>query len=123
MDADQHGSGRSVLSPYRTETLYDVAGGRRGARNQVHQSAREFVQILNRVADDQEIFIVRRKGSRDVALVPAAELAGLMETAHLLRSPRNATRLLSALRRAEAGKGQPALLEELRRENGLESAG
>ena len=33
-------------------------------------------------------------------MLPADELASLMETAHLLRSPRNATRLLSALRRA-----------------------
>jgi antitoxin YefM len=38
----------------------------------------------------------------DVALLPASELAGLMETAHLLRSPNNARRLLTALRRAEA---------------------
>jgi len=29
------------------------------------------------------------------------ELAGLAETAHLLRSPRNARRLLAALRRSE----------------------
>ena len=58
--------------------------------------------ILDRVVDDQEVVIVRRRGSRDVALIPADELAGIMETAHLLRSPRNAKRLLTALRRAEA---------------------
>jgi len=75
------------------------------------------------VTDDQEIFIIRRKGSRDVALVPAAELAGLMETAHLLRSPRNARRLLTALRRAESGKGKTALVEQLRHETGLEQPG
>jgi antitoxin YefM len=89
-----------------------------------YTSLREnLTTILNRVADDQEIFIVRRKGSRDVALVPAAELAGLMETAHLLRSPRNARRLLTALRRADSGKGKTALVEQLRREAGLEPAG
>jgi len=79
-----------------------------------------LADILNRVTDDQEIFIVRRKGSRDVALVPAAELAGLMETAHLLRSPRNSRRLQTALRRAESGKGKPAFVEQLRRETGLD---
>ena len=57
--------------------------------------------VLKQVAEDQEVVIVRRKGAKDVALVPAEELAGLMETALLLRSPRNARRLLSALRRAE----------------------
>ena len=36
--------------------------------------------------------IVRRKGGRDAAVLPAGELVGLMETAHLLRSPNNARR-------------------------------
>ena len=76
--------------------------------------------FLDRVVDDQEVVIVRRKGSRDVALVPAAELAGLIETAHLLRSPRNARRVLSALRRAELGKGNPSSVDQLRRELGIE---
>jgi antitoxin YefM len=60
--------------------------------------------VLDAVADDQEIVIVRRKGAKDVALVPASELAGLMETAHLLRSPRNARRLTSGL---APGKTRP----------------
>jgi len=76
--------------------------------------------ILDQVADDQEVVIVRRRGSRDVALIPANELAGIMETAHLLRSPRNAKRLLTALRRAEAGKGKPTTVDQLRREMSIE---
>ena len=75
-----------------------------------------LASVLDRVFDDQEIVIVRRKGARDVALVPASELAGLLETAHLLRSPRNAARLLTALRRAELGKSKPGTVERLRRE-------
>jgi len=63
-----------------------------------------LARMLDDVVDQQEIIIVRRKGARDVALMPASELAGLIETAHLLRSPRNARRLLTALRRAEKGK-------------------
>jgi antitoxin YefM len=35
-----------------------------------------------------------------MAILPAEELNGLRETAHLLRSPRNAARLLTALQRA-----------------------
>jgi antitoxin YefM len=79
----------------------------------------KLAAVLDRVVEDQEVVIVRRKGARDVALVPAAELAGLMETAHLLRSPRNAQRLLAALRRARAGKGRPESMDKLRREMGL----
>ena len=82
-----------------------------------YTSLREnLASVLDRVFDDQEIVIVRRKGSRDVALLPASELAGLLERAHLLRSPRNARRLLTALRRARLGKTKPATVEQLRRE-------
>jgi antitoxin YefM len=82
-----------------------------------YTSLREnLASVLDRVFDDQEIVIVRRKGAKDVALVPAGELAGLLETAHLLRSPRNAARLLTALRRAELGKSNPGTVEQLRRE-------
>ena len=72
--------------------------------------------FLDQVVDQQETIIVRRKGARDVALVPVGELTGLIETAHLLRSPRNATRLLTALRRAERGKTAPRNVADLRRE-------
>jgi antitoxin YefM len=75
--------------------------------------------VLDRVADDREVVIVVRKGEKKVAMVPADELAGLMETAHLLRSPKNARRLLRALQRSMGGKGRPEPLEKLRREMGL----
>jgi len=53
--------------------------------------------------------------------VPAGELAGLMETAHLLRSPRNARRLLTALHRVERRQGRAMNIGRLRREIGLEA--
>jgi len=86
-----------------------------------YTSLREnLASVLDRVFDDQEIVIVRRKGAKDVALVPASELAGLLETAHLLRSPRNARRLLTALRRARLGKTKPTTVGQLRRETQVE---
>jgi antitoxin YefM len=75
--------------------------------------------FLEQVADDQEPVIVRRHDGKDVALVPAQELASLIETAHLLRSPRNVQRLLAALQRATRGKGKPESIDKLRREMGL----
>jgi antitoxin YefM len=74
---------------------------------------------LDQVADDQEIVIVRRRGAKDVALSPADELSSLLETAHLLRSPKNAQRLLEALQRAVKGEGKPESIESLRQEFGL----
>ena len=77
-----------------------------------------LASVLDRVANDREVVIVRRRGEKTVAMVPADELIGLMETAHLLRSPKNAQRLLAALRRAVGRKGKPEPLEKLRREMG-----
>jgi antitoxin YefM len=74
---------------------------------------------LDQVADDQEVVIVRRRGAKDVALIPAEELSSLMETAHLLRSPKNAERLLRSLQRAVEGKGKPEPIDKLRKEFGL----
>jgi antitoxin YefM len=64
--------------------------------------------LMDRVVEDREVVMVRRRQGGDVALVAADELEGLLETAHLLRSPRNAARLLSALERAR-GDSLPAL--------------
>ena len=77
---------------------------------------------MDQVSDDREVVIVRRRGARDVALVSADELAGWMETAHLLRSPANAKRLLEALGRARKGEGKQESLDELKRSVGLESS-
>ncbi|HEY0554560.1 MAG TPA: type II toxin-antitoxin system Phd/YefM family antitoxin, partial [Thermoanaerobaculia bacterium] len=71
--------------------------------------------------DNREIVIISRRGGEDVALVAASELAGLAETAHLLRSPKNAQRLLKALEQARSGMGEPETMDEFRRDLGLDS--
>jgi antitoxin YefM len=78
-----------------------------------------LASVLDRVVNDREVVIVRRKGKRTVAMVPADELTSLMETAHLLRSPANARRLLTALRRAQGARRKSEPLDKLRREMGL----
>lgn len=75
--------------------------------------------LLDRVTANREIVIINRRGSEDVALVAAAELSSLLETAHLLRSPKNAQRLLRALNRAKSKKLKPQSIEKLRQEMGL----
>ena len=84
------------------------------------QARENLASLLNQVANDREIAIITRRGSGDVALVSADELSGLMETAHLLRSPANAKRLLTALRRAQTKKLPPTKLDALRRELDLD---
>jgi antitoxin YefM len=78
-----------------------------------------LAKLCDEVVKNQEIIIINRRGSRDVALVSAEELSGLMETAHLLRSPKNAERLLTALKRAKAQRPKPKAIASLRKELGL----
>jgi antitoxin YefM len=59
-----------------------------------------FGELCDEVASTRDAVIIHRRGAEDVALVAASELRGLIETSHLLRSPKNAQRLLTALVRA-----------------------
>jgi antitoxin YefM len=79
-----------------------------------------LADYLDRVTDDREVVIIRRRGARDVAMVAADELSSLMETAYLLRSPKNAERLFESLREMEQGGGQVVTVEELGHSVGLE---
>ena len=78
-----------------------------------------FAKLCNRVASSREPIIIHRRNADDVALISVDELESLTETAHLLRSPKNASRLLSALSKARSRKGSRSTIEKLRRDVGL----
>jgi len=78
-----------------------------------------LASLLNEVTQDRQVVIINRRGGEPAALIAADELAGLTETAHLLRSPANAIRLLKALARALKGGGQTMTIDELSVEVGL----
>jgi len=78
-----------------------------------------LAKLCDEVTKNQEIVIINRRGSHDVALVSAEELESLLETAHLLRSPKNAERLLTALKRARTRTLKPKTVASLRKELGL----
>ena len=75
--------------------------------------------LCDQVVSTREPVVIRRRGAPDVALISAEELASLMETAHLLRSPKNARRLLMALARAQDEKLPPSSVAEVREALGL----
>ena len=79
-----------------------------------------FALLLDQVTEQQEIVIINRRGYEDVALVAVSELNSLLETAHLLRSPKNAQRLMTALKRAMGKKLKPQTIESLRKDIELE---
>ncbi len=82
-----------------------------------------LAKLFDEVTHNQEIVIVSRRGAEDVAFVAAEELSSLLETAHLLRSPKNVERLLSALKRAQLKKVKPKSPGSLRQELGLDEKG
>jgi len=83
------------------------------------EARQNLARLLDHVIESREIVYIRRRSRESVAVLPADELASLMETAHLLRSPRNATRLLAALRRALKNAGRPKTVAKLRGDLGL----
>jgi antitoxin YefM len=54
-------------------------------------------------------------------MIAADELQSLMETAHLLRSPKNAERLLTALARARTGEIAPTPVDALEKLYGIQA--
>jgi antitoxin YefM len=86
-----------------------------------YTNAREqLATLLDRVTQDREVIVIHRRGSEDVAMISADELASLTESAYLLRSPENAERLLSALGRALKNEGQVQSPDDLRHQVGLD---
>jgi antitoxin YefM len=81
-----------------------------------------LAKLLDEVTKNHETVVITRRGSEDVAIISASELSSLTETAHLLRSPKNAGRLLRALTRAMEKQGKPQRVNDLRREVGFEEA-
>ena len=79
-----------------------------------------FAGLCDEVTDNREIVVIRRRKGSSVAMIAADELQSLVESAHLMRSPKNAERLLSALERALKGGGEASSIKSLRAELGLE---
>ncbi len=79
-----------------------------------------LASLMDQVTDDCEVVVIKRRGHASVAMIDADELSSLMETEYLFRSPKNAERLLSAVKQIEAGGGTLTTVEELRKEFGAE---
>ncbi len=75
--------------------------------------------LLDRVVNDREIIYIKSQSGENVALIAADELQSLLETMHLLRSPKNAERLLNAISRARTNVEDSQTSDDLRKELGL----
>lgn len=86
------------------------------------QARATLAALCDEVTSSRQPVLIRRRNAEDVVLLSADELAGLTETAHLLRSPNNARRLLTALNRAlDDHRDERSLDESGLAENDLEA--
>ena len=70
------------------------------------ESRARYAEVLDSVVNDREEIVITRAGHEPVVLMSLADFESLRETAYLMRSPANARRLLDAMERLEAGRGE-----------------
>ena len=79
-----------------------------------YTAAREnLASTMNQVCEDHDPIIITRKRNQAVVMVSLEDYESLQETAYLLRSPKNATRLSEGISQLERGEGVMKTLEAL----------
>ena len=64
-----------------------------------------LAQRMDQVCDDHTPIIVTRQNNRSVVMLSLEDYQALEETAYLLRSPKNAKRLMESILELESGRG------------------
>jgi antitoxin YefM len=64
-----------------------------------------LAKTMEKVCDDHSPVVITRKTAQPVVMMSLEDFEALEETAYLLRSPKNARRLLESVTELEAGKG------------------
>jgi antitoxin YefM len=70
------------------------------------ESRARYAEVLDGVTNDREEVVITRAGHDPVVIVSLEDYESLKETAYLMRSPANARRLLDAMERLEADRGE-----------------
>ncbi len=65
-----------------------------------------FKEVLDRVSDDCDSTLIKRRDREDVVLLSKSHYDSIMETLYLMRSPANAQHLMEAIARDKAGEGE-----------------
>ena len=85
-----------------------------------YSKAREnLAGILDKVSEDAQVFVIKRRNHKDVALIAAEELSSLLESVYLLRSPENAKGLWRSIEWSKSNDLAEQSLEELKEELGI----
>jgi antitoxin YefM len=68
------------------------------------EARQSLANTINRVCEDNVPVVITRKRDQAVVMLSLSEYQALQETAHLLRSPANAKRLLKSIESLERPK-------------------
>jgi len=71
-----------------------------------------LAKTMDKVCEDHETIVVTRKKFGSVVIMSLEDYEALEETAYLLRSPKNARRLIESIGQLEEGKGTERTLSE-----------
>lgn len=69
------------------------------------QARSNLAKTMDKVCDDHAPMIITRKNHRSVVMISLEDYESLEETAYLLRSPKNARRLLESITELQSGGG------------------
>lgn len=72
----------------------------------------KLAKTMEQVCDDHAPIIITRQNERSVVMISLEDYEALQETAYLLRSPKNARRLLESVAELQAGGGEERTLIE-----------
>lgn len=76
------------------------------------EARKNLAKTMEKVCYDHTPVIITRQKADHVVLLSLADYHSLEETAYLLRSPKNAARLVQAIEEIEAGKAKERQLLE-----------
>ncbi|MEM7673888.1 MAG: type II toxin-antitoxin system prevent-host-death family antitoxin [Verrucomicrobiota bacterium] len=76
------------------------------------QARENLAQTISGVCSNHDPVIITKKSSEAVVMMSLEDYESMKETTYLLRSPRNARRLLESIEQLESGKGKEEELVE-----------
>ena len=70
------------------------------------QARENLAKTITNVCEDHSHVIITKKGTEAVVMISLEDYEAMEETTYLLRSPKNAKRLLESIVQLEQGKGK-----------------
>jgi len=78
-----------------------------------------LAKIWDEVIESNSSVKLTRRGKESLAILPAEEYEALVESIHLMKSPKNALRILKGIQDAETRKFEAQSIEDLQKAHNI----